>query len=240
MIGLGTIINAAGVIAGGLLGLLVGKGLKPRFQDIVMTALGLSTMFISITGVVQEMLVIKDGALSSQGSFMMIAAMVGGSLIGECINIEARTEQFGEWLKKKSGNATDPLFVDGFVTASLTVCVGAMAVIGSINDGLSGDYSLLLTKAILDAVILLILTASHGKGCIFSVIPVVVLQGGITLLARWIQPVMTDTALSNLSLVGSVLIFCVGVNIAFGKRIRVANLLPSIVLAVLCAFIPWF
>ena len=240
MIGLGTVINAAGILVGGVLGLLIGKGIKPRFQQMVMLALGLSTIFISITGVIQEMLVFENGRFSSQGSFMMIASLVGGSLLGELLNIDGRMERFGLWLRQKTGNAKDVRFVDGFVTASLTVCVGAMAVIGSMNDGIAGDISLLLTKSILDAVLILIMTATYGKGCVFSAIPVLLFQGSITLLARWIQPLMTDAALSNLSLVGSVLIFCVGINLAFNKRIKVANLLPAIVLAVISAFLPRF
>ena len=240
MAGLGTIINAAGIIIGGITGLIIGKGLKERFQNILTTALGLCVMFFSIGGALSEMLVIDNGKLSTRGTLMMIFSIALGALIGELINIEKHTERFGEWLKKKSKSKKDSAFVDGFVTASFTVCIGAMAIIGAINDGIMGDYSVLLTKTILDTVILVVLSATYGKGCIFSVIPVVVLQGGVTLFSKLIQPIMTDQALSNLSLVGSILIFCVGINLVFGKKIKVANLLPAIVFAVICAFIPWF
>jgi uncharacterized membrane protein YqgA involved in biofilm formation len=128
------------------------------------------------------------------------------------------------------------MFVDGFVTASLTVCIGAMAIVGAIQDGLTGDYATLLTKAILDCIIICVMTASMGKGCMFSAIPVALLQGFVTLLATQIAPLMTQAALGNLSLVGNVLIFCVGVNLLWGKKIKVANLLPAIVFAVLAAF----
>lgn len=239
MIGLGTVFNAAGIVIGGIVGIIIGKGLKQRFQDILMTVLGISIIFMSISGALKEILVISNNQITTQGTYMIIISLVLGALIGELINIEARIIQFGEWIKKKTNNKKDTLFVDGFVTASLTVCVGAMAVIGSINDGLSGDYSILLTKAILDSVIILVMTTSLGKGCVFSVIPVVLFQGTITLTAKLILPVMTAQAISNLSLVGSILIFCVGVNLAFDKRIKVANLLPAIVFAVLYAFLPW-
>ena len=129
--------------------------------------------------------------------------------------------------------------MDAFVTASLTVCIGAMAVVGAIRDGISGDYSILAAKAILDMIIIFVMTASMGKGCIFSAIPVGIFQGVLTLLARLIEPLMTEAALANLSFVGSVLIFCVGLNLVWGKRVKVANLLPAMLFAILWAFLPW-
>ena len=144
-------------------------------------------------------------------------------------------EQFGVWLKKKTGSNGD----NAFVTTSLTVCIGAMAVVGAIQDGIYGDYSILAAKAILDLIIVFIMTASMGKGCILSAIPVGIFQGLVTLLARLIEPFMTEAALSNLSFVGSVLLFCVGVNLVWGKKVKVANLLPAILLAVLWSFAPW-
>jgi uncharacterized membrane protein YqgA involved in biofilm formation len=169
---------------------------------------------------------------------LIIACLAIGALIGEMLNIEDGFERFGEWLKLKTGNAKDKGFVNGFVTASLTVCIGAMAIVGSIQDGLEGDYSVLATKAVLDLIIIMVMTASMGKGCVFSAIPVAMLQGGITLLAGVLRPVMTDAALSNLSLVGNVLIFCVGINLVWSKKVKVANLLPAIVIAVIAAFLP--
>ena len=113
-----------------------------------------------------------------------------------------------------------------------------MAIVGSIQDGLLGDSSILVTKAVLDLIIIMVMTCSMGKGCVFSAIPVFLLQGSITCLARLIQPIMTDAALANLSLVGNILIFCVGINLVWDKKIRVANLLPAIVIAVTAAFLP--
>ncbi|MBQ8759002.1 MAG: DUF554 domain-containing protein, partial [Clostridia bacterium] len=153
--------------------------------------------------------------------------------------IEDKFEAFGEWLKLKTGNAKDKQFVEGFVNASLTVCIGAMAIVGSIHDGIMGDSSILVTKAVLDLVIILVMAGSQGVGCIFSAIPVAVLQGSVTALSTLVKPIMTEAALSNLSLVGSVLIFCVGINLVWGKKVRVANLLPSIIVAVIAAFLPF-
>ena len=159
------------------------------------------------------------------------------SSVWEVLNIEKRFEQFGEWLKIKTGNAKNKRFVEAFVTASLTVCIGAMAVVGSIQDGIYGDYSILATKAVLDLIIILVMTCSMGTGCIFSAIPVAVFEGLLTVLARLLSPVMTEAALFNLSLIGSILIFCVGLNLVWGKKISVANMLPSLVIAVILAFI---
>jgi hypothetical protein len=169
---------------------------------------------------------------------MMIGSLAIGALIGEFLDLDRRIEQFGQWLKVKTGNSGDQSFVNAFVTASLTVCIGAMAIVGAIQDGIFGDYSTLAAKAVLDLIIIMVMTASLGKGCMFSAIPVAMLQGGVTILARWIEPLMTTAALSNLSFVGAVLIFCVGLNLIWKNTIRVANLLPSVVIAVVFAFLP--
>ena len=161
-----------------------------------------------------------------------------GGLLGEIINIERGFEKFGEWLKVRSGNAKDPRFVNGFLTASLTVCIGAMAIVGAIQDGITGDWSTLGAKAILDLIIVMVMTCSLGKGCVFSALPVFLWEGSLTLLASALKPVMTDAALGYLSLVGSVLIFCVGINLIWGKKIRVANLLPAVIFAAAAAFLP--
>lgn len=236
---MGTLINMAAILAGGLTGLLVGKAISKRFQDILYMVCGISTLFIGIGGVMQHMLTVEANTLNTQGTMMVLASLTLGALIGEGINIEKRFELFGAWLKGKTGNSGDPAFIDGFVTASLTVCIGAMAIVGAIEDGLSGDYSILAAKSVLDLVIICIMTASMGKGCIFSLIPVGLLQGSVTALALVLKPVMTEAALSNLSYVGSVLIFCVGLNLVWDKKVKVANLLPSVVIAVLCAFLPF-
>ena len=239
MVGLGTIINSAAIVVGGVFGLLFGKFMKERIQDTLLKACGVCVLFIGIAGAMEGMLKISGSSLSSGRSMFIVASIALGAVIGEILNIEHGFERFGEWLKIKTGNAKDKGFVNGFVTASLTVCIGAMAVVGAIRDGISGDYSILVTKAILDMIIIMVMTCSLGKGCIFSAIPVFVFQGIITALARLIKPLMTTAALANLSLVGSILIFCIGLNIVWDKRIKVANLLPSLVFAVAIAFLPF-
>ena len=238
MIGFGTIINCIGIVIGGVLGLVFGNLMKERLQEILMTATALCVLFIGIGGALQEMMTVEGNALSSGGTMMMIASFAIGSLIGELLNLEYHIERFGEWLKQKTGNANEAGFVDAFVTASLTVCIGAMAVVGAIQDGMEGDYSVLAAKAVLDLIIILIMTASMGKGCIFSAIPVALFQGSITLLAQFVKPFMTAASLSNLSFVGSMMIFCVGANLFWNMKIRVANMLPGLIIAVLWAFLP--
>ncbi len=237
---MGTIMNCAAIVAGGLLGLLFGRLMKQNIQDALMKACGVCILFIGIASALEEMLYVKDGAITSGGSMLMIVCLALGTLIGEAVGIERGFERFGQWLKIKTGNAKDKAFVNGFVTASLTVCIGAMAIVGSLEDGLTGDYAILAVKAALDFIIILVMTCGMGKGCMFSAIPVAVLQGGITLLAGLVKPLMTELALSNLSLIGSILIFCVGVNLVWGKKLPVANMLPAVVLAVIAAFIPIF
>ncbi len=190
MAGLGTVINVAAIVAGGLGGLLFGKRMEKRYQDTLMSANGICVLFLGIAGCLKEMYTIVQGKVESGGTMMMIASFSIGALAGEWLNLELHMEQFGEWLKKKTKSDGDASFVDGFVTASM------------------------------------------GKGCLFSAIPVGLFQGGITVLARLIEPIMTEQTLSNLSLTGSMLIFCVGVNLIWGKKIKVANLLPTIVVAV--------
>lgn len=238
MFGLGTIINVAAILLGGLLGLCFGKLLKERHQQTLTRVCGVSTLFIGIGGALEGMLSIGDSGVISGNTMLIVICLSLGALIGEILNIEDGFERFGQWLKQKTGNAKDPQFVNGFVTASLTVCIGAMAIVGSIEDGIRGDYSILATKAVLDLIIILVMTCSLGKGCIFSAIPVGILQGSVTALSTLLRPIMTPAAQSNLSMIGSVLIFCVGINLVWDKRIRVANLLPAVVLAVIAAFLP--
>ena len=238
MIGLGTIINCASILAGGILGLLFGRFLKEEVQDSLTKTCGISTIFIAIAGALESMLRIEQNSLVSNGSLLIVGCLAMGTLIGEILNIENLFERFGEWLKFKTGNAKDNRFIEAFVVSSLTVCIGAMAIVGAIEDGITGDFSILSTKAILDLIIIMVMTSAMGKGCIFSAIPVGILQGTITLLARFVSPIMTEEALSNLSMIGSILIFCVGINLVWGKKIRVANMLPAVVLAIIVSFIP--
>lgn len=239
MIGLGTIINSVSILVGGLMGHLTGKLFKAEQQEALNKACGVSVIFLGIAGAMQGMLKIENMKLSSTRSMLVVLCVAIGCAIGELLRIEKGFECFGEWLKKRTGNASDVGFVNAFVSASLTVSIGAMAIVGAISDGLSGDFSTLAVKSVLDFIIIAVMSASMGKGCAFSAIPVFVFEGVMTLLAHLISPIMTETAVLYISLVGSVLIFCIGVNLIWGKKLSVANMLPSILLAVLVAYLPW-
>ncbi len=239
MTGLGTIINSAAIVAGGLIGHFTGRLFRQDQQDALSKACGISTLFIAIAGAMQGMLQIDGGKILSGKSMLVVLCLAIGTVIGELAGIEKGLEHFGEWLKRKTGNSGDRQFVNAFVTASLTVCIGAMAIVGAMQDGIKGDYSTLAVKAVLDFIIIAVMTSSLGRGSIFSAIPVFLFEGTITILARLISPVMTETAVAYLSLIGSVLIFCVGLNLVWGKKIRVANMLPAVIIAVIAAYIPW-
>ncbi len=232
MFGLGTIINTALVLLGGLIGMLFKKGISERYEKTLMAACGVATIFIGVTGTLQGMLTFVDGKIETQGTMLLISSFVLGGLVGEFINIEKRMDSLGEKLKKMFHAEKDNKFVDGFVNTSLIICIGAMAIVGSIQDGLTGDYSMLAAKAVLDLVIVAIMTSTYGLGAICSAIPIFVYQGAITLLGHFAGNVISDELIGYLSYIGSALIFCVGINITFGKKIRVGNLLPALLIPV--------
>ena len=242
MPGLGTIINVCCIVAGGLVGLVGKRFISQQLQDALLKACGLSVIFLGLGGALEKMLTVATAAdgtvvLSSGGTMMILVSLAAGSAIGEAIDLDARFEALGSWLREKTGSSEDATFVDGFVTASLTVCIGAMAIVGSIQDGISGDYTTLALKGAIDAVCICAMAASMGKGVIFSALPVGVWQGLVTAASTLLQPVMTQAALDNLGLVGSILIFCVGVNLIWPRTFKPANMLPAVFIAAAWAFV---
>lgn len=235
---MGTIINTISIIIGGILGILFGKRLKEESQTAIIRSCAIAVIFIGVAGAIEGMISITDSTLVSGKSMFIVLCLTLGTIFGEIIDIEGIFETFASFIKTKTGNSKDKKFIKGFTTASFTVCIGAMAILGSIKEGLVGDYSILATKSVLDLVIVMILSCSLGKGCIFSAIPVFILEGSMTLLAKLLSGIMTTVAISNISLIGSILIFCVGINLLFDKKISVANLLPSIILAIVFSILP--
>ena len=220
--GLGTLINVAGIFFGGILGLFGGKLLTENIRRTLNDACALAVIFLGISG-----------ALENLNVKLLIGSLIVGGLIGAAVDIDGKFERFGNFLRVRFGG-DDANFVNAFVTASLTVCIGAMAVVGAINDRLLHDPAVLIAKSALDAIIILVMTASLGKGCIFSCVSVGIFQGAITFCAGFVEPFMTEIALANLSSVGNVLIFGVGVNLLFpDRKISVANLLPALIIACL-------
>lgn len=239
MAGLGTIINAAAVMAGGLLGNVVARLLDESQRTSIEKACGVSVLFIALAGAMEGMLQVQGSTLASAHSMLVVLSLAVGTIIGELIGIEAAFERLGAWLQQRTGNEGDAHFVEAFVTCSLTVCVGAMAIVGAIQDGIAGDWSTLAVKSVLDLIIVAVMTSSMGIGCAFSALPILVFEGSVTALAHLVAPLMTDAAIASLSLVGSVLIFCVGVNLVWGKTLRVANMLPAVLFAALSCYLPW-
>ena len=237
MVGPGTLVNTAAITAGGLAGLLGGSLMSENMRDGLIKVNGAAVIMIGISGVISGMADISSGSLVMNGTLMMVACLSLGTAVGELINIEDRLTVFGEWLKEKSGSGSDAGFVNAFVTASLTVCIGAMAVVGAVQDGISGDWATIAVKSSRDFLIIMVMTAGMGKGCIFSAVPVFLFQGTVTLLGSLIGPLMTEAAVVNLSLTGSVLVFCVGVNLIFPKTFRICNMLPAVIAAVIWALI---
>lgn len=197
MVGLGTLINMAAIAAGGTAGLVFRRYLSKSLQTNLMSVMGLVCMFLGTAGTLSLMLRVSGTgpALTSTGSMMMVISFTVGTLIGTILKLEDRFEGFGLWLQRKAGRTGDNGFIGAFVTASLTVCIGAMAVIGSIQDGIAGDYTVLAAKAVLDCVIILIMTSALGIGCVFSAIPVGIFQGLVTLFAFLIGPLLSQASI---------------------------------------------
>ncbi len=234
MAGLGTLGNIIAIILGSAIGLLLKGGLKKRFQDTIMNALGLAVMFIGISGALQGIFIVEGNSLDTGNIMLMIVALAIGAFVGEAIDIETRLEHAGEWLKKalKVKGEKGQGFVEGFVNSSLLFCIGAMAIVGSLQDGLSQDPSMLLAKGIIDGVVAIFFASTLGIGVFFSIIPVGIYQGLITFSSSVIEPYLSDRLIANISFIGSILIFGIGINMIFGKKMKCGNLLPAVLVPV--------
>lgn len=236
MPGLGTLINMLIIVVGGLIGLTARNYLKQQLLDTLMVDMSACIIFIGIAGAVQESLVFDGQKFALTNLMMLVVTFIIGTVIGEFIDLDKKIEDFGAWLRVKTKNEGEGGFTQAFLTASFTVCIGAMAIIGSIKDA-TGDPSILIAKAMMDGIVVMIMTTTLGKGCIYSAIPVGIVQGLVTLLAIFISPWLTNQALSNISLTGSIMIFLIGVSLLTGKHFRIANMLPTLVVAALWAWL---
>jgi uncharacterized membrane protein YqgA involved in biofilm formation len=228
MMGIGTLANVFAIVVGGLAGLFIKSGIPKKFSDTVMQALGLAVFIIGISGVLKGIYTITEyGRLEREHIMLMILSLVGGGILGEALDLELKLEKSAQWIQNKFDNK-DSNFVQGFVSTTLLYCVGAMAIVGSLEDGLFGNPATLFAKSVLDGISAVVFSATLGIGVIFSSIPVALYQGSITLMAIVIRPWLTDMVISQTSLVGSVLIMAIGMNLLKLTTIRVANLLPAI------------
>lgn len=229
---LGTIVNSAAIIAGALVGLLLKKGLPEKLSDALMKGTGLCTLFLGVSG-----------SLKGENSLILIISMVVGIAIGEGIDLEDKLDRLGKWMERRiqavAGvkNGGKVSIAEGFVSASLLFCVGAMAVLGSLQSGLLGDHTTLYNKAVLDFVIAIVFTTTLGIGVALSAVSVFVYQGTITLLAQWMTPLLTDRVVSEMTCVGSVIIIGLGLNLIGVAKLRVMNCIPAVFLPILlCQF----
>lgn len=217
---LGPIVNAAAIAAGTLVGLLLKKGIPEKVSKAVMTALGLCVMYIGI-----------DGAIEGENTLILIISMVIGTIIGTLIDIDGKIASLGKFIEKKMKKAgsSDGKIAEGFMTASLLFCVGAMAIVGSLNSGLSGDHTVTFTKSLIDMVSACMLASTLGIGVIFSSLAVLLYQGSLTLLAGLLQNFLTDELLiAEITCAGSVMIIAIGFNMIGHTKIKVANFLPAL------------
>ena len=219
----GVIINVAAVLAGGTLGLLLGGRVPQRLRETIMQGLALCILLIG-----------AQGALETANVLAVIVCMVAGGLLGEALDLEKRLESLGALAERKFAHGgQNGRFAQGFITASLLFCVGAMAVVGSLNAGLTGDNSTLIAKAALDLVTAVFFAAALGPGVLLAAAAVLVYQGAIALMAGWLAPVLTDAIVTEMSAVGGLLIMGLSFNMLGMAKIRVGNLLPAIFLPIL-------
>lgn len=232
MIGLGTIVNTAAIVLGGMSGTVLKGSIPQRYKNTIMQAIGLSVLIVGVSGALQGMYkVIDDGTISRQFITIMIFSLVLGGIIGELVNIEDKLDWIGLWFQKRFVKG-ESNFAQGFVTTSLIYCVGAMAIIGSLEDGLTGNTNTLFAKSVLDGISAIVFSATMGISVSFSAIPVFLYQGSITLMSGFVKPWLTSDVISQMSLVGSILIMGIGLSILEIKKIKVGNLLPAIFLPV--------
>ena len=218
------VVNALAIAVGALVGNKLRGGISERFRSILMQAMALAVMLIGIAG-----------AVKTTDALIVVISLAIGALVGEGVNIEKRLEQVGDALKRRVKGA-EASFTLGFVSASLIFCVGAMAIVGSLDAGLRGEYSTILTKSLIDGITATMLASTLGLGVIFSAVAVFVYQGAITLLAGLLQPLLTEAIITEMSAVGGLLIFAIGLNMQGITKIRVGNLLPAILVPL--AYIP--
>lgn len=244
----GVILNVITILAGTAIGLMFGKAIHERFRNIAFKAIGLSTFIIGASMAINGLSGMGKTRMGNYAALVLVGSLVLGSLLGELIGVEYWLEKFGEWLQDISyripwfapspkAASDEPgekghTLVEGFVTASLLFCVGAMTVLGSIKDGL-GDHSVLYLKSLLDGFAALFLATTLGVGVGLSVIPVIIIQGGIAMSAHAIQPYMTPAVLQSITCVGGALILCIGLDLTGIKRLPVGNMLPAILVAAL-------
>lgn len=225
----GTLVNCAAVIAGGAIGLIFKKGIKETYTESINKSLGVAVTVIGLNGVITNMVSYEGGKLTSSGELLLVIFLVLGTLIGELLKLDDR---FNTLSNKIDGKFRSGGFASGFVNGTLLFCVGAMTIIGSINDGLLGDSSVLFVKSALDFTAAIIFGATLGFGVIFTCIPMLIYQGGITLLAGTLSNVLVGDVLTQVCTAGYAIIIAIGLNFLLTKKFKTLNMLPAMFLPV--------
>jgi len=218
---LGSIVNSISVVLGSILGILINKGIKEEYKNIVMDAVGLTVVVMGIMSAIQ-----------TENIILVIISMALGSVIGEAIGIEQKLDKLGDGLEKKFGKGNSN-FSKGFVTGSLVFCIGAMAIVGALESGLRGDNSTLFAKSVLDGIASVIFASTFGIGVAFSAISVLVYEGAISLLASFLSNLLSTQAIAEMSSVGGILIMAIGLNVLGIKKLNVGNMLPAVFIPLL-------
>ena len=221
MPGLGTLINMGMILAGSLVGMLIGKGVPERFSKIIFQALGAATFLIGLSGVFTGMLQVgESGALESSYTLLLILSLAAGGIVGELLRLDRLFDKAGEGIKNRFGGA-------GFANCTILFCAGAMAIVGSVQDGLLGDPTMLIAKGMLDGIMSVLFATVYGLGVPLSALSVGLYQGAVTLLAVLIKPYLTDLVVTQMSLVGSAVLMLIAFNLWDVKKFNVANLIPA-------------
>ena len=226
---LGTLVNTGAVIAGGCIGLLCKKGIRESWTQSINKALGAAVAVIGINGVIANMFTVSEGKLSSSGELLLVISLVIGTLVGELLRLDDRLNAVSGKIEKRFHMGG---FASSFMNATILFCVGAMAIVGSIQDGLTGDASVLYIKSALDFVSAIIFGATLGVGVVFSCLPVLVYQGTITLLAGLLSGFLVGELLAQVCMVGYTIILCIGVNFLATTRIKTLNMLPALLVPI--------
>lgn len=231
---MGTLVNAGAIIVGGAIGLLFKKTIKEDLSDALIKVIALCVVVLGIFGMLSYMATIVGVGLETDGMLLLIISMALGLIIGHILKIDDRLNNLGAKIENKIKIEG---FSKGFIFATMLYCVGAMAIIGSLNDGLLGDPSTLYIKAMLDGISSILLTATLGAGVIFSAIPLLIYQGAITLGAKWVSPYISQMMLSNLCMVGFMIVMIIGTNMAGMTKIKTANLIPALLIPIVYSLV---
>ncbi|MGM0651515.1 MAG: DUF554 domain-containing protein [Bacillota bacterium] len=227
---LGNYVNAIAIIVGTLIGLLIHKGLKDDYKNTMMQAIGLSVLFIGAATALNGLLDPESEAI------LFILSLVIGGIVGEMLGLDNALTRLGQFLQNRVGKG-DHNVSRGFVTASLIFCVGTMAIIGSLESGLRNNYDMLFAKSILDGVTSLILATTLGIGVAFSAAAVFIYQGAIIIFAGTLEPILTIQVIREISIIGGILIFAIGLNMLEMIKVKTVNLLPAVLVPVFYYFV---